>query len=174
MELFNLRMEVTRNIKSKSWSGGLVKSVKSPDSHGLNDELFRPEVIGKDLLASLLMLCNNVKSQLSIPDFLTYTDITSFHKNKGAKNDLENDRGIFSVSKIRSIIDKLVLQDSNEIIDSHMSGRGGRRRRNIRDNLFTIYACVNEAIRSKKDIDIQFYDIQKCFDAMKYWKSEKI
>ena len=179
MELFNLRMEVTRNIKSKSWSEAdllkVLKSLKkdkSPDAHGLIYELFRPEVIGKDLLASLLMLCNNVKSQLSIPDFLTYTDITSFHKNKGAKNDLENDRGIFSVSKIRSIIDKLVLQDSYEIIDSHMSDSnvGGRRRRNIRDNLFTIYACINEAIRNKKDIDIQFYDIQKCFDAM--WSQE--
>ena len=47
---------------------------------------------------------------------------------------------------------------------------GGRRRRNIRDNLFVIYASINDAIRNRKDIDIQFYDISKCFDAM--WAEE--
>ena len=79
---------------------------------------------------------------------------------------------IFSASKIRSIIEKLELQDSYEIIDANMSDSNvsARRRRNIRDNLFTIYASINEAIRNKKDVDIQFYDIQKCFDAM--WTQE--
>ena len=35
---------------------------------------------------------------------------------------------------------------------------GGRRKRNIRDNLLVIYATINEAVRSKKEIDIQFYE----------------
>ena len=50
------------------------------------------------------------------------------------------------------------------------SNVGGRRKRNIRDNLFAIYAIINDAIKNKKDIDIQFYDISKCFDAM--WAEE--
>ena len=33
-----------------------------------------------------------------------------------------------------------------------------------------IYAIINHAIRNKKNIDIQFYDISKCFDAM--WAEE--
>ena len=181
MYLFNLRMEVTQKVKSRNWTEceliKVLKSLKknkSCDSHGLIYELFRPEMIGRDLLQSLLIFCNSVKTQLCIPEFLTYTDITSFHKNKGAKNDLENDRGVFSVSKIRSIIEKLIMQDSYENIDLNMSDSnvGGRRRRNIRDNLFTIYACINEAIRTGKDIDIQFYDIKKCFDAM--WAEESM
>ena len=179
MYLFNLRLEVTKKIKSKKWSEEdllkvlkTLKKNKSADSHGLIYELFRPEIIGKDLLYTLLMLCNNVKAELTIPEFMTFTDITSFYKNKGARNDLENDRGVFTVSKIRSIIEKLVMFDSYETIDLNMSDSnvGGRRRRNIRDNLFVIYACINEAIRNKKDIDLQFYDIQKCFDAM--WTQE--
>ena len=40
----------------------------------------------------------------------------------------------------------------------------------LRDNLFVIYATINEAIRTKKAIDIQFYDLSKCFDAM--WMEE--
>lgn len=98
------------------------------------------------------MLCNKVKTQLSIPEFFTFTNITSFYKSKGAKNDLENDRGVFTVSKIRSILEKLIMQDSYKTIDSNLSDSnvGGRQGRNIRDNLFTIYACINEAVRTQK------------------------
>ena len=135
-------------------------------------ELFRPEIIGSDLFQSLLMFCNKVKTQLMIPKFLTFTDITSVYKLKGKKNSLENDRGLFGVSKVRSIVEKLVLQDMYETIDDSMSDSnvGGRKNRNIRDNLLVIYAAINEAIRNNKSIDIQFYDLSKCFDAM--WSEE--
>ena len=66
----------------------------------------------------------------------------------------------------------MIYQDTYETVDNNMSDSnvGGRRGRNIRDNLFVIYATVNEAIRNKKSIDIQFYDLEKCFDAM--WQEE--
>ena len=74
MYLFNLRLEVTKKIKSRNWSEAdllkvlkTLKKNKSADSHGLIYELFRPEIIGKDLLSTLLMLCNNVKAELTIP-----------------------------------------------------------------------------------------------------------
>ena len=113
-----------------------------------------------------------MKTQLLIPEFITFTDITSIYKLKGEKCDLDNDRGIFGVSKVQSIIENLTFQDSYEIVDENMndSNVGGRRRRNIRDNVFVIYACMNDAIRNKKDIDIQCYDISKCFDAT--WAEE--
>ena len=135
-----------------------LKKNKSADPHGLIYELFRPEIIGKDLLFSLLMLCNQVKDQMSIPEFLTFTNITSIWKQKGEKSDLENDRGIFGVSKIRAIIEKLVYEDSHEVIENNMSDSnvGARKKRNIRDNLFVLYASINDAIRNKKNIDIQY------------------
>ena len=89
MELFNLRMVVTRNITSKSWCEKdllkvfkKLKKNKSPDSHRLIFELFRPEIIGKDLLLSLLMLCNKVKTQLTIPEFLTLENYFHMWKSK--------------------------------------------------------------------------------------------
>ena len=118
MQLFNMRLEVAKNVKSQHWTKenllNVLKSLKkskSADPHGLIYELFRPEIIGTDLFTSLLMLCNSVKEQLIIPNFVTFADITSIYKQKGEKSDLENDRGIFSVSKVRSIIEKLVYQD---------------------------------------------------------------
>ena len=57
-------------------------------------------------------------------------------------------------------MEKLIYQDKYETIEDTMSDSnvGGRKRRNIRDNLFVIYATINDAVRNKKSIDIQFYD----------------
>ena len=69
-------------------------------------------------------------------------------------------------------MEKLIYQDTYETIDSSMSDSNvwGRRHRNIRDYLLVLYLSIYEAIRMKKQIDIQFYDLEKCFDAM--WAEE--
>ena len=78
------------------------------------------------------MLCNQVKVQLAIPEFITFKDITSIYKQKGDKSDLENDQGIFGVYKVRSIIEKLVYNDEYDEINDNMSDYivGGRKCRN--------------------------------------------
>ena len=44
---------------------------------------------------------------------------------------------------------------------------GSRRRRNICDNLFVINAIANESKQNKhKAVDINVYDVRKCFDKM--------
>ena len=75
MELFDIRLEVSKNIKSDNWSEeDLVKVLKSlkksksADSSGLIYELFRP---------TELMLCNKVKSQLLI---IKLHNIHGYHK----------------------------------------------------------------------------------------------
>ena len=104
MKLFRLRLSVSQMVKSHDWTEADIvlsqlKTGKSPDLDGIIYKLFRPDMIGKDLFNSLLMLCNNVKRQMRIPQFITSTSITSIYKNKGSRFELENDRGIFGVSK---------------------------------------------------------------------------
>ena len=84
---------------------------------------------------------------------------------------MNNDRGVFNVVKIRTILDKLLLKDKYEIIDKSMScsNIGARKGRNIRDHLFVLNGVLNEALQNKdKNIDIQIVDIEKCFDKMNY------
>ena len=52
------------------------------------------------------------------------------------------------------------------------SNIGGRKGRNIRDHLFVINGIINDVTKNKnkRDIDIQIYDVVKCFD--KLWFSE--
>ena len=48
------------------------------------------------------------------------------------------------------------------------SNVGGRKNRNIRDNLFIVYGIINYAIKEDIDVDMNLYDLAKCFDAMWY------
>ena len=99
-------------------------------------------------------------------------NITSIYKNKGSKLDLNNDRGIFSVTQVRTIIDKLIYNDFYEIIDDNLSDSnvGGRKKRNIRDNLFIVYGVINNAVQNNLEVDLSLYDVAKCFDAQ--WHAE--
>ena len=120
---------------------------------------------------SLTKLFNDIKQQLVIPDFFSLMSITSLYKNRGLKSDLSNERGIFNISKVRSIFDKVIYADVYDIIDSNMSfsNVGGRKQRNIRDNLFVIYAAINYVINGGgSSFDMQGYDVIKCFDEMWY------
>ena len=120
---------------------------------------------------SILKLFNLVKKHQVYPDILQPSNISSFYKLKGSKGDLNNDRGVFNVVKLRTILDKLILNDKYDIIDGSMSfaNIGARKGRNIRDHLFVINGILNEAAQKKdKNLDIQIFDIQKCFDKMSY------
>ena len=143
--LFEIRIRLAKLRKSENWKHSdlikvtkKLKTKKAADPKGLVNELFKPGVAGKDLEQSLLMLCNKVKAECAIPAFLELTNITSIFKNKGSKTDLNNDRGVFNVMTVRSVIDNLIYNDFYSIIDNNMSDSnvGGRKERNIRDNLF--------------------------------------
>ena len=57
------------------------------------------------------------------------------------------------------------------MIDESMScsNIGGRKNRNIRDHLFVINGILNDAKKNKQsNIDIQIYDVKKCFDKLWY------
>ena len=57
----------------------------------------------------------------------------------------------------------MIYNDFYDEIDSSMSDSnvGGRKNRNIRDNLFKVYA-----LEEKKEVDLTLYDLAKCFDSM--------
>ena len=102
------------------------------------NELFKPGVCGKDLQASLLMMLNQSKFQIDIPKFMEIAYSVSIYKGKGEKIDLQNDRGIFIVIILRSILMKLVYGDKYEMVDKNMSDSnvGARKLKNIRNHIF--------------------------------------
>ena len=105
---------------------------------------------------------------------MKYANITSIYKGKGAKNDLQNERGIFGINLIRSLLLKIIYTDEYENLDKNMSDSnvGGRKRKNIRNHLFVVNGIINECIRTGRNIDLEILDYKQCFDSM--WLDETI
>ena len=111
--------------------------------------------------------------ELSIPAFMQFVNIVAIYKGKGEKSDLENDRGIFILNLIRSILMKMIYQDKYQTIDENMSDSnvGARKKKNIRNHLFILNGIINDALNSKdKCIDLIIVDYKQCFDSM--WLDE--
>ena len=113
------------------------------------------------------------KTDQKFPAAFENCNISSIYKHRGSRNDLENYRGIFRVPILRSILDKLIYKDEYATIDENLtdSNIGARKSRNIRDNLFVLYAICNSVINGQEEpIDVQVFDVVKCFDAL--WMEE--
>ena len=124
--LFEMRIEDSKHEVTLEWTMDDLEKVlkslknnKARDSHGHIYELYSRG--GQDLKVSLLKLFNLVKEKQIYPDIFLPSNISSFWKSKGRKDDLVNDRGVFNVVKIRTILDKLVLNDKYDVIDRSMS-----------------------------------------------------
>ena len=175
-ELWNSRMKELIENKSEPWEMEnlmkvlkSLKNNKSMDPNGMINEIFKPGVIGEDLKEGLLSLFNGIKDTLYIPDYMNLQNITSLYKSKGSKMDMNNQRGIFILTILKKILDKLIYFDNFEDIDDHMSDSniGARRGRNIKNHLFMIYGIINSVIRGNEEcVDIQIYDIIKAFDGL--------
>ena len=118
---------------------------------------------------------NEIKEKQVFPKCLELCNISSIWKKKGNKNNFNSYRGIFRVTIFRSILDKLIYNDEYNNIDKNLTDAnvGARKKRNIRDNIFVLNAITNSKKKEKAEaLDLQVYDIEKCFDAL--WLHEVI
>ena len=123
---------------------------------------------GDDLLEAVLILLNKIKDKQQFPKALQKCNITPLYKKK-ARNNYENYRGIFRISVLRSILERLVYEDSYQVVDSNLTDGnvGGRKNRSARDNIFVMGAVTNSVINGQsKPIQAQVMDIKTCFDKL--------
>ena len=175
-ELWKSRLSVIGNKKTPPWNMKQLEVVlkslknnKASDPHSLVNELFKEGCIGTDLKEALLILVNDIKTDLKLVDFFKPADIISLYKNKGSRFDMENDRGIFILTVFKKILDKLLYFDLYEEVDMNMSPSniGARRKRNIKNHLLIIYGIINSVVNGKEDpVDLQIYDLVKAFDSL--------
>ena len=175
-KLWELRFEELKLNISAPWTMEHLQKIlkklknnKTSDPSGYLNEIFKPGVIGQDLGLGLLDFVNNVKVNLYIPDMLQLANISTIYKNKGSRQDMKNDRGIFGLPVLRNIIDKMIYEDKYDDIDASMSDSniGARRKKNIRNHLFIIYGIINSVVQGQDGcIDIQIYDLVQAFVAL--------
>ena len=175
-KLCEARLKLTAINKTEPWNMDDIKEAvkhldndKSRDAHGWANELFKDGVAGTDLKLAVLKLMNLIKETQKYPEALELCNITSIYKHKGSHKDMNNYRGVFRVSVLRSILDRLIYNDSYHTLDENITDQnvGARKHRNIRDNIFVLGAYTNSVINGSEDpIQIQVGDVDKCFDKL--------
>ena len=181
MNIFDLKMTIASMKKSKEWTILDIEKAlkdlklnKSRDHEGLINEIFKEDVIGTDLKKSLLIMFNRIKRQQLIPQFMNISNITTVPKS-GSKLDLRNERGIFRVSVLRSILMRLIYNSNYPNIDGNISDcqMGGRKEKNCKNNIFIINGIIYEVLKTKrnKPVTLQIYDYAQMFDSMNLQKS---
>ena len=174
--IFDLHLKLAEENPSSQWKMedlqkalSDLKTNKSRDHAGYVNELFKNNIIGTDLKLSILIMCNKLKMQKMIPSFMQYANITTVPK-RGSVLVLANQRGIFRVDVIRSILMRLVYNEKYPIIDSNMSDwqMGGRKHKGCRNNIFIINGIINDVMnsRNKKPIVLQISDYEQMFDSI--------
>ena len=146
------------------------KSGKARDPTGISRDIFKTAIIGNDLKQSLLILCNEIKKQGKIPKFMLKTTISTIPK-KGPKTKLKNERGIFIVNSVRSLLMRLLFNSECEMIDKNMSDSniGGRKEKSCINNIWVINSIIHEQLlgsNKNKPSVFQQYDYQQMFDSM--------
>ena len=172
--LCKARLEITENLKTENWTMqdlekvlSKLKKNKARDPSGLANEIFMKNSAGNDLKKALLMMMNKIKETKIIPKFATLKNITAIPK-KGAKTNLENERGIVIGSVFNTILMNLIYEDKYEVIDENMSDgqAGARKDKATRNNNFVLNACMNEAVQKKDNLDVIILDVKQAFDSL--------
>ena len=181
IELCKTRLKRCKFIKTNPWEMEdldfvlkELKKEKSKDAEGYTNELFTLTVAGSDLKLALLKLLNLIKDKQQFPQAFEKCNITPIHKNH-SKNDFENYRGIFRITVIRSILDRLMYNDEYFTIDGNLTDGnvGARKERSCRDNIFVIDAISNSVINGKSpSTQVEVIDVKTCFD--KLWLEASI
>ena len=112
---------------------------------------------------------NKLRSKKMIAMFMNFTNITTVHK-KGSRIEPKNERGIFRVSVVRSILMRLLYNTKYPIIDRNMSDcqMGARKKKGCLNNIFIINGIIHETLKSKKmkPVLLQIYEYSQMFDSI--------
>ena len=175
-KLCEKRLDKAKAKKTDPWSmDDLEEALKSLDKDkardalGLSNEIFKEGVAGTDLKLAVLKFMNRIKADQKYPEALEPCNITLLYKQKGSRKEFDNYCGVFRVTIFRSILDRLIYNDSYHTVDSNLTDHnvGARKCRNIRDNIFVLGAVVNSVVNGKEGpIQIQIGDVEKCFDKL--------
>ena len=125
--------------------------------------------MGVNLKLSLLEMVNSIKKKGIIPDIMKEAIITTIPKS-GSKFELKNERGIFKLSVLRSILLRLIYIQKYDIIDHNMSESniGASKGKGCRNHIWIINGINHEVNNSKKhaQIVVQSYDYTQMYDSM--------
>ena len=123
---------------------------------------------GNKIIRSLCVLYNSVLQSKEVPREWQELNIKSIYKNKGSKEDLKNQRGLFLSQTITKMFEKMVLNRIHEDLDNNITDfqNGARHGRSTSDNLFILRSALDYFKYYRIPTQLIFYDLEKCFDKL--------
>ena len=137
-----------------------LKRKKAEDFDGWKNELILAG--GTEMKISLKHMCNKIFKDLITPEQWDHVIVKSIYKNKGAKLEMENRRGIFLTMILSKFFENMILRNDTSRMYPWQNG-GGKRRSDI-DNSLIINAIIDNNRRLNKKTYFIFADAVKCFD----------
>ena len=137
-KLCGIRLNMSKLKKTDPWTLEDLENVikyldkdKSRDAIGHANEILK--CAGSDLKFAVLKLMNHMKKNHEYPEALEYCNTTSLYKHKGTHSDFNYYRGVFRVTVLRSVLDRLMYNDMYHIIDENLTDGNveARKNRNI-------------------------------------------
>ncbi len=123
---------------------------------------------GQNVILYMCKLFNQILESKTIPEEWLKVAIKSIYKNKGKKEDLKNQRGLFLTQTTSKIFEKLILKRIRPNLENNMTDfqNGARTGRSSSDNLFLLRAIIDYYQYYNVPLYIVFYDLEKCFDRL--------
>ena len=122
---------------------------------------------GEEMLKTLYMLFNRIKTENQTPKQWQLATVKSIHKGRVKENIQENQRGISVVNTVSKIYDS-ALKIQNESKNENMSQMqtAGRKQRSTVDNLIILNSIIENQKQNNNKTYLFFADAKKCFDKM--------
>ena len=119
-------------------------------------------------MEALLHIFNLVMKKGRPPKAWKRVNIKSLYKNKGDKRDLNNQRGIFLLSAVQKLFEKMILDRIMNRLEMSFTEyqNGARKNRSTADHLFVARAMLDLHEYFGLTTTMQFFDMQKCFDKL--------
>ena len=94
--------------------------------------------------------------------------IKSIYKNKGKKDEMKNQRGIFITSNMSKLCEKVIKERNREKLEKKITRfqNGATKGRGARDNLMILQAIMDYNRQIGNNVYILITDAVKCFDKL--------
>ena len=141
-----------------------LKNNKTSGNDEITNEMIKNG--GHYLHMCLLEMFNRITETEKMPAEWTNVVIKSVYKNKGKKEELKNQRGLFLTQSLSKLYEKLILSRIDQTLERNMTEfqNGARSNRSAADNLFMLRAQIDYYKYYNIKTMMIFYDLEKAFD----------
>ena len=142
-----------------------LNNKKVADKHGWKNEMLKN--CGDNMKESVKKALNEIGKGKIVEEWKE-VQIKSIYKNKGKKDEMKNQRGIFITSNMSKLFEKVIKERNREKLEKKitrfqnvaMKGRGAR------DNLMILQAIMDYNRQIGNNVYILITDAVKCFDKL--------